>query len=62
MSITIFENTYDGELLSDIGRDIYEAFDTSFNPKASVIVDDEYGIPKGHFVVTIEYFPESGEE
>lgn len=56
--VEIFKQKYDGEGIVDIGRDIYEAFDFRFNEKANAITADEHGIPKGHFIVTLEYFPE----
>lgn len=56
--VEIFKQEYDGEGIADIGRDIYEAFDPRFNEKASVIVDDEHNIPRGTFILTLEYVPE----
>jgi len=52
---TIFDKTYDGfEDIYDLGRDVHEAFDPRFNPKAA-------GIPgefQGKIRVTITYEPD----
>jgi hypothetical protein len=58
VKIEIFKQEYDGCGIADIGRDIWEAFDPRFNEKANAIVDDEHHIPKGHFILTLEYVPE----
>jgi len=64
----IFEQTYDGESLYDVGRDVSEAFDESFNPLVAEIPSDQYGFQEGTFKITIEwssteYFPnETAEE
>lgn len=61
MSVTnkvIYTKDYDGDELSDVSRDVLEAFDERFNPEASVIESDSHGLPKGKFKVTIEYISE----
>ena len=30
--MNVFDKSYDGESIVDVGRDVYEAFDESFNP------------------------------
>lgn len=60
---TIFKETYDGESLYDLGRDIGEAFIEDYNPKMKGIPQDEYGFHKGTFVVTVVWIPdEEGDE
>ena len=56
----LFEKQYDGESLYDVDRDIAEAFDERFNPKVSVVPQDEHGFQKGTFTVKIEWSPEGG--
>ena len=51
----VFKKEYDGESLYDLGRDIAEASDVTFNPIVEVIPQDEYGIQLGTFKVTIEW-------
>lgn len=55
---TTFCKEYDGESLHDISRDIHEAFDERFNPVIAEIPVDKYGIPKGVFKVTIDWYSE----
>jgi len=50
---TIFEKEYCGESLSDIERDINEAFSDQFNPVMREIPVDDWGFPKGDIKVTI---------
>jgi hypothetical protein len=57
MSQIIFEKKYDGETLYDLGRDIHECFDKSFNPKVENIPVDEYGFQQGNFVVSVKWIP-----
>lgn len=49
----IFEKDYSSEELSDLSRDIYEAFDERFNPIMADIPTDEYNFHKGAFTVRI---------
>ena len=51
----VFKKEYDGESLYDLGRDIAEAIDVTFNPIVEEIPQDEYGIQLGTFKVTIEW-------
>lgn len=53
MTIELFKQEYDGESLYDLERDIGEAFDVQYNPKAKDIPVDEHGLHKGTFVVTV---------
>lgn len=53
----LFKKMYDGESIVDIGRDVFEAFDTRFNELAKTIPQDEHGFNKGEFIVTIEWIP-----
>ena len=54
-TIKVFEQEYDGESLYDLGRDIHEAVDSTFNPVVDKIPVDEYNIQLGTFRVTIEW-------
>ena len=51
----LFQKIYDGESIVDIGRDVFEAFDSSFNATAALIPKDEYGFQQVTFKVTIEW-------
>lgn len=53
----IFTQTYDGESLYDLERDMAEAIDANYNPLAKAIPVDEHGIQQGVFKVTIEWTP-----
>lgn len=55
---TTFCKEYDGESLHDISRDIHEAFDERFNHVIAEIPVDKYGIQKGVFKVTIDWYSE----
>jgi hypothetical protein len=57
----IFEKTYDGESLHDLGRDISECLDENFNEASSKIPTDEYGFHQGEFTVTITCTPDKPE-
>ena len=57
---TIFQGTYSGEGIIDIGRDIEECFDERMNPSIAGI-PDEQGIHKGTFTVTITWTPDEDE-
>ena len=54
----IFEKKYDGESIYDTQRDVFEAFDSKFNPMARDIPQDEYGFQQGTFTVKIEWSAE----
>ena len=41
MKNTLFTQTYDSESMVDMSRDIYECFDTRFNPNAINLTDDK---------------------
>lgn len=49
----ILEKSYSSEELSDLCRDIDEAFDENFNSIITDIPRDEYNFHKGSFKVTI---------
>jgi hypothetical protein len=51
----IFDKRYDGESIVDAGRDVSEAFDETFNEFAKGIPQDEHGLQKGIFRITIEW-------
>ena len=55
MTKEIFSQTYDGETIADVQRDIMEAFDPRYNNEVEDIPVDEYGFQKGRFTVTIEW-------
>lgn len=58
MSKVIYEKEYHGfESLYDLGRDVYEAFDSRFNEKAKDIPGEFQGTVK----VTIEYMESEDE-
>lgn len=54
----IFDETYCSEELSDLGRDVHEAFYPEFNQIIGAIPQDEYGFYKGTFKVTIQWIEE----
>lgn len=54
----IFKQQYSGESIVDVCRDVWEAFDADFNPLVENIPQDEYGIQKGTFTVTVTWEPE----
>jgi hypothetical protein len=49
----LFEKTYDGESIVDIGRDIDEVFDDS-NLESTIPVN-KHGFMSGTFVVTVHW-------
>ena len=55
----IFEKEYDisyeGESLSDVGRDVMKCFETRFNPLVKDIPQDEYGFCLGTYKITVEW-------
>lgn len=57
-SRTLLDKTYSSEELSDLSRDVDEAFDERFTPAAKGIPKDEHGFDKGQFKVTITWSPE----
>lgn len=58
--ITLFEKDYNGESLYDLGRDVSEVFDASFNSLIEKIPTDEHGFQAGTFTVSIVW--ENDEE
>jgi len=58
--IKIFEQSYIGEEMCDIDRDVYVAMDDKFNPVMDQIPCDEHNIHEGTFKVTITW--ESDDE
>lgn len=58
---TLLSKTYTSEELSDLGRDVHEAFDERFTPEAKGIPNDEHGFALGTFKVTIEWVEEQQE-
>lgn len=59
-SVRVFEKSYSGEELSDVERDISEAFED--NPAMEVVPVDEYNLHKGTFKVSITWEPEAEDE
>ena len=57
----IFDKEYESELIGDLGRDVYEAFNPDFNTIVNTIPVDEYGFHTGIFKVTIEWIKAGGE-
>jgi hypothetical protein len=53
--LELFRETYDGESLYDLDRDVAEALMEEYNPKMSQVSQDEHGLHKGSFIVTIEW-------
>ena len=54
----IFDKEYSAEELSDLDRDVNEAFDSVYNPLVKDIPSDENNFMLGTFKVTIEWLPE----
>lgn len=52
---TIFQQTYCGESIVDLDRDISEMLDADYNPAAAQIPVNELGFHKGTFTVTVEW-------
>lgn len=50
---TLFEKTYDGENIYDLGRDVSEAFMEEYNPILKDIPADIYGFKSGAFKVSV---------
>jgi len=56
--IVVFQKEYDGESLYDLDQDIADAFEPDYNPVVDDIPQDEYGLQKGKFIVSIIWMPE----
>ena len=56
--IELFKQTYTGESVVDMYRDVSECLDPAFNALAQEIPQDEYGFQKGTFVVTVVWNPD----
>lgn len=52
---TLLSKSYSAEELSDLSRDVHEAFDERFTPEAAGIPKDEHGFDKGTFKVLITW-------
>lgn len=57
MAKALFEKEYDGEELADVGRDVSEGLNSTFNHRMIGIPTDEHGFPTGSFRVLIEWIP-----
>lgn len=57
----IFKQTYAGESLYDVDRDISECFQNDYNPKIAGVPVDEHGFHKGTFVVTVTWVDDSDD-
>ena len=55
MNKHIFCKDYDGESISDLGKDIAECLDGEYNEEIDDIPCDEYGFQKGRFTVSITW-------
>ena len=51
----LFEKTYDGQSIVDLGRDMDELFDEAYNPELITIPVDENGFMAGVFIVTVRW-------
>ncbi|ATW58059.1 hypothetical protein CNR34_00126 [Pseudomonas phage nickie] len=58
MNHEIFRKEYGGEDINDIERDMSEAFDPDYNPKAAIVTTDEHGFVNGKVVVTMTWVPD----
>lgn len=58
---TIFQKEYDGESICDIERDVLESLSAQYNPIMTEIPVDEYYIPEGKFIVTVQWSPYEDE-
>lgn len=59
---TLLNKVYTSEELSDLSRDMHEAFDPRFTPEAAGIPKDEHGFDKGTFTVSIVWKGEEPEK
>ena len=57
--MTLHLKSYSDESLSDLDRDITEAFDEIYNPMVASIPKDEHGFRKGTFTVSVMWFDDS---
>ena len=53
-----FDKSYCGDEISDVYRDVSEAFEEPFNPVLLDIPKDEHGFQTGKFRIMIEWSPE----
>lgn len=60
--IEVFNKKYDDESLYDLGRDISECIDPTFNPKIRDIPVDEHGFREGTFQVSVTWKSELSTE
>lgn len=60
-SIIIHNKKYDGESIVDLGRDISEMLDKDMNPVCSSIPTDQWGLHRGVFHVTVQWFDNQPE-
>lgn len=60
--IEVFKKEYDGESIVDLGRDIFEALSTEYNPVLDLIPVDARGFQKGTFTVAITWSEETGHD
>lgn len=49
-----FEEKYDGESIVDVSRDVWESFDSRFNPIMETVAEDD-GFYQGTFIVTVRH-------
>lgn len=54
-TMIIFEKSYDGESIVDLGRDVVESLDQDFNPAAAAIPVDQHGFQQGRFRIVVEW-------
>ena len=60
--LELFKKVYDGESLIDLPEDVGMMLDCDWNAMAKLVPQDEYGLHKGSFVVTVMWFPDEVEE
>lgn len=54
----LMKKVYCGESIIDLPEDVGYMLDESHNPKASKVPQDEHGLHRGSFVVTVLWRPE----
>lgn len=60
-TLTLHDKKYSSEELSDLSRDVHEAFDERFQPLNSQIPQAEYGFTHGTYHVTITWVDDADE-
>ena len=55
LGFIVFTETYNGESICDINRDVSEAMDEHYNGAMKAVPVDEYGLSLGTFTITITW-------